>query len=111
MYKTAHTEIFSEQNIKSGFHATGLIPFNLEHILSSLTITKTPSPLSTSHGQQTQQQSSPWTSETPRNLAELAKQMQLVQSTLEHQSQSPTEPLFKVVKDCQLAISGAALLV
>ena len=106
MYKTARTQIFSKQTIKSGFRATGLIPFNPERVLSSLTITKTPSPPSTSHGQQ----SSPWTSETPRNLAELAKQTQLLQNTLQRQSQSPTEPLSKVVKGCQLAMSGAVLL-
>ena len=84
MYKIARTQIFSKRTIKSGFRATGLIPFNPERVLSSLTITKTPSPPSTSHGQQL----SPWTSETPRNLAELAKQAQLVQETLECQSHS-----------------------
>jgi hypothetical protein len=40
----------------------------------------------------------PWTSETPRNLAELAKQMQLVHNALQRQSQSSTAPIYKVVK-------------
>ena len=106
MYSQARTAVFSEQNITSGFRATGLVPHNPDRVLLSLTITKTPSPLSTSHGPQT----SLWTSETPRNLAELAKQVQLLQETIQRQSQSPTEPLSKVIKGCQLAMSGAALL-
>ena len=82
MYRTARTQIFTEKNIRSDFRATGLIPFNPERVLSFLTITKTPSPPSTSHNLQPQQPS-PWTSETPRDLAELAKQAQLVQNTLQ----------------------------
>ena len=50
MYKQARQAIHSEQNIISGFRATGLIPFNPERVLSVLTITKTPSPPSSSHG-------------------------------------------------------------
>jgi len=49
-------------------------------------------------------------SETPRDLAQLAKQVQLLQETIECQLQSPTEPLSKVIRGCQLAMSGAALL-
>ena len=107
MYKQARTTVISEQNSCSGFRATGLVPHNPERVLSSLTITKTPTPPSTSHGSQTHQ----WTSETPRDLAQLAKQVQLLQKTIKRQSQSPTEPLAKVVKGCQLAMSRAALLV
>jgi hypothetical protein len=107
MYSKARMTVFSEQNIKSGFRATGLIPHNPERVLSSLTITKTPSPPSTSHGPSTL---SPWTSETPRNIAELAKQAELLENVLQRHSQSPTEPLSKVIKGCQLAMTGAVLL-
>src|SRR5206468_3832953 len=62
-YQQARLAIHSGQNIISGFRATGLIPFNPERVLSALTITKTPSPPLSSHGQSL----SPWTSETPRN--------------------------------------------
>jgi DDE superfamily endonuclease len=106
MYHQARTAIFTPQNIASGFRATGLIPFNPDRVLSTLTFTKTPSPPPTSHGQN----SSPWTSETPRNLAQLDKQLQLVQDSLQRLSKSPTEPLAKVAKGCKLAMSGAALL-
>jgi hypothetical protein len=51
MYQQACIAIYSERNIASGFRATGLIPYNPERVLSNLTITKTPLPLSTSYGQ------------------------------------------------------------
>jgi hypothetical protein len=108
MYKKARTTVFSEQNIKSSFRATGLIPYNPERVLSSLTITKTPSSPLTSYGAASA--SSPWQLETPKTVADLAKQVQLLQDTLQRQSQSPTEPLSKVVKGCQLAMTGAILL-
>jgi hypothetical protein len=107
MYQQARTTIHSERNILSGFRATGLIPFNPDYVLSQLP-ELTPSPPSSSHG--LPQISSPWTSETPRNLVELAKQTQLVQASIQRLSQSPTQPLAKVVRGCQLAMSGAVLL-
>ena len=105
MYEQACKAIHSEKNILGGFHSTGLIPFSPECVLSTLTITKTPSPPSTSHGQQI----SLWTSETPKNPAEVIKQMQLVHNTLQHQSQSPTEPLAKVAKSASIAWGMVAL--
>lgn len=105
MYEQACKAIHSEKNILGGFCSTGLIPFSPECVLSTLTITKTPSPPSTSHGQQI----SLWTSETPKNPAEVIKQMQLVHNTLQHQSQSPTEPLAKVAKSASIAWGMVAL--
>jgi hypothetical protein len=44
-YPQAHTAIFSADNIKSGFSATGLIPLNPDQVLSQLNIQlKTPTP-------------------------------------------------------------------
>jgi len=104
MYQQARSAIHSASNIQSAFRATGLIPFNPDCVLSMLT--KTPTPPSTSHGMLN---SSPWASETPRNLADLAKQARLLQTTIDRTSQSPTEPLAKVIKGCELALSGAIL--
>lgn len=104
MYQQSRTAIFSNRTIQSSFHGTGLIPFNPDRVLSMLI--QTPSPPTSSHGQN----SSPWTSETPKNLVELAKQTQLVHQSLQLQSRSPIEPLAKVLKGCQLAMAGAALL-
>ena len=96
----------SKQNIISGFRATGLIPFQPERVLDMLV--GTPTPPSTPHSQPPPE-SSPWILETPRNLAELAKQIQLVQTALNRLSQSLIEPLAKVVKGCKLAMAGAVL--
>jgi hypothetical protein len=110
MYQQARTDVHSDKNIQSGFRATGLIPWNPEYVLSQLSCTPSPSisPPSTSHGQPPA--SSPWISETPRNIAELAKQTQLVQATIQHSSQSPTEPLGKVIKSCQQTMTRVVLL-
>jgi len=50
-YAQARSTIQSKKTILSGFRATGLIPFNPERVISSLILTKTPSPPSSSHGQ------------------------------------------------------------
>jgi hypothetical protein len=106
MYRQARAAIHSEQNILSGFRATVLIPWNPDYVLSQLPCT--PSPPSTPHGPLPA--SSPWTSETPKNLAELEKQTQLIQTSIQRLSQSPTEPLRKVVKSCRQTMTRVVLL-
>jgi hypothetical protein len=64
-----------------------------------------PSPPSTSYGLP----SSPWISETPKNAAQISKQMQLVQTAYERQSQSPTESMSKVAKSASTAWGIIAL--
>jgi hypothetical protein len=54
IYPIVRSIIFTETNIKSGFRATGLIPVDPNLVLSSLTVTKTPTPPATSEGQSTQ---------------------------------------------------------
>jgi hypothetical protein len=56
----------SEQNIKAGFQATGLIPFSPERVLTCLTVVRTPSPPGTAADG-----SGPWTAETPRTVNQL----------------------------------------
>ncbi len=103
-YQQARPVIHSEKNILSGFRATGLIPFDPERVLSSLTITKTPSPPPPEN-----QPSSPWISETPRNTVQISKQMQLVQAACKRQSVSPTAPIAKVAKSASIAWNLVAL--
>jgi hypothetical protein len=72
-YIKVRLSIFSDQNIKSGFLATGLVPYNPQRVLSSLTVTKTPSPPGTASG------AAPlWTLETPHTTAQLEQQARLV---------------------------------
>jgi hypothetical protein len=107
MYQQACTTIHSKQNILSRFCATGLIPWNPDYVLSQLPV-YTPSPPSTSYSPLLA--SSLWISETPKNLAELAKQTQLVYTSIQRLSQSPTKPLGKVIKSCQQTMTRVALL-
>jgi hypothetical protein len=48
LYYQAHIKAITERNIRSGFIAIGLIPYDLERILSTLNlILQTPSPTRT----------------------------------------------------------------
>jgi hypothetical protein len=107
MYHQARTTALTEQNIQSAFRGTGLIPWNPSYVLDQL---PNPTPPSSPHGLPTGIDSLYWTSETPRNLGQLAKQTQLVHTSIDRSSQSPTEPFAKVVKACELAMAGAVLL-
>jgi hypothetical protein len=66
LYYPAHVEAITEKNIRSGFAATGLIPFNLDRILSTLSpVVRTPSPVPT--------EESVWESKTPRTIKEVKR--------------------------------------
>jgi DDE superfamily endonuclease len=96
----------TKDNIRSGFQATGLIPYAPERVLSSLTVTKPPTPPGTADGEIMQ-----WTSETPHNLVELEQQARLVRELLHRQSQSPSsEAINRLIKGCQMAMHSAVIL-
>lgn len=44
IYKTIRGQALSGHNVQAGFQATGVIPFCLERVVSSLTVVRTPSP-------------------------------------------------------------------
>jgi len=63
-FKEAFKAAFTEQNIKSGFRATGLVLYDPENVLSHLDLRlKTPTPLLIEELN--------WTSKTPQNATEL----------------------------------------
>lgn len=80
----AFRSAFTKSNIKSGFRATGLVPFEPNAVLSKLDIrpaTSSPSPSITSG----------WESRTPLNHADLAAQSNLITGRINrHQNSSPT---------------------
>jgi hypothetical protein len=50
VYPQARSEAFRTLNIQNGFMATGLVPYDLQHVLSTLQVQfKTPTPLGTSY--------------------------------------------------------------
>ena len=98
--------VFLEQNIKSGFQATGLVPYDPKRVLTSLTIIRTPSPPQTAADGKVA-----WTAETPYTVAQLQQQAQLIRGLLHRQSQSPTsQAISQLVKGCQLAIHSVTVL-
>jgi hypothetical protein len=106
IYTRIRLMALSDQNIKAGFQATGLIPFSPERVLTSLTVVRTPSPPGT-----TIDGGVPWTAETPRTTYQLQQQARLVRDLLRRQSQSPTsQAISQLVKGCQLAMQSATIL-
>lgn len=106
IYRAIHETVFTEQNIKAGFKAAGLIPHSPERILESLTVVRTPSP---SEGVETETAS--WIAETPHTVAQLEQQARLIQDLLQRQSQSPSSRAIRqLVKGCQLAMHSATIL-
>lgn len=82
VYIKVRVFVFIDQNITSGFQATGLIPYDPQRVLWSLTVTKTPSPPGTANGAALL-----WASETPHSTIQL-KQAKLVRDLLQRQSQT-----------------------
>src|ERR1700722_14740076 len=74
---------FTEQNIKAGFRATGLVPYNPERVISCLDLRlRTPTP---------PLQGVSWVSKTPQNQDELRSQTEHIQSRIiQHQNSSPS---------------------
>jgi hypothetical protein len=106
IYQRIRLIALSDQNMKAGFQATGLIPFSPERVLTCLTVIRTPSPPGT-----TINGGAPWTAETPRTTEQLQQQARLVRDMLRRQSQSPTSlAISQLVKGCQLAMQSATIL-
>jgi hypothetical protein len=106
-FRNARNEALSKSNILSSFTATGLVPFGPDQVLSTLRIAPhTPELLPVCQGQ--------WQPETPHNLTQLEHQVAAIRGYLEKRSKSPPTPtdqaLNQLVKGCQIAIQGAALL-
>ena len=83
-FKEAFDTVFTEKNIKSGFQATGIVPYDPERVLSNLDLqlrTPTP-PLITEQD---------WVSKTLQNTIELEKQGTYVKNKIiQHQNSSPS---------------------
>ena len=106
-YPEARKQAFTLDNIKNGFRATGLVPFNPEEVLGCFTIQlKTP----TSPGSQSTD-SAPKTS---HNSKQLEKQATIIKKLLRECSHSPSTPtksaLKQVFKGCEMAMNSAILL-
>ena len=106
-FKDAFKAAFTEQNIKSGFRAAGLVPYDPENVLSHLDLRlRTPTPLPI------EEQS--WTSKTPQNAEELESQTTHLKNRIaQHQDSSPSSintAFNQLVKGAQIMVHSATLL-
>ena len=106
-FKEAFEAAFTEQNIKSGFRATGLVPYNPANVLAHLDLrlkTLTPPPTEEPN----------WIAKTPQNAAELEFQTtHLKNRIVRHQDSSPTsinEAFNQLVKGAKIMVHLATLL-
>jgi len=106
-FKDAFQVAFTKQNIKAGFRATGLVPYNPGNVISHLDLrlkTPTPPPIEEPN----------WTSKTPQNAEELGSQTTHLRNRIvRHQNSSPTsinEALGHLVKGSQIMAHRLTLM-
>ena len=97
-YPEARKQAFSMNNVKNGFRATGLVPYNPEEVLGCFTIQlKTPTPPGS--------RSTNSDPKTPHNLKQLEKQATAVKKLLRQHPNSPPTPskaaLNQLIKGCE----------
>jgi hypothetical protein len=110
-YIMARNESMTTNTVRSGFSATGLVPFDPERVLLKLnTQLRTPTP----PADLPSTQRSPWVPETPYDIAQLELQAQTIKGYLSRRTQSPPTPtdhaLNQLVKGYQMAIHSTILL-
>jgi hypothetical protein len=106
-FKEAFKAAFIEQNIKSGFRATGLVPYEPQNVLSHLNLhLRTPTPPILERDN--------WTSKTPQTIRELDFQTEHIKNrVVRHQNSSPTsinDAISCLVKGAQVMMHSAVLL-
>jgi len=109
LYQQARTAALHEKNIRSAFRTVGLVPYDPEKVLSRFLRTPSPVPQPRCQGPESQ-----FPLQTPHNITELDAQVKALQehrTMAAHDQTSPTDQaLHYLVKGCQLAMHGAALL-
>jgi hypothetical protein len=87
IYPSTRAETFTIENIKAGFAATGVIPWDPKRVISKLNIrlhTSTPRPSSASSGN--------WTPKTPYNIKTLNRQSTAIKRVIREASKHPLRP-------------------
>ena len=106
-FKTARNEAMTASNIRSGFAATGLVPFNPEQVLCTISRPLTPPELPTATNDQ-------WAPETPHNVHQLERQVAAIKGFIRRRFRSPPSPtdtaLAQLAKGCEMAMHSVVLL-
>jgi hypothetical protein len=85
-FKAAYEQTFTEDNARAGFRGAGLVPFNLEAVLSKLDVRlRTPT--------LPQQDNVAWEAKTPRNAREIEAQLTLIRQRMQRRSGSSASSL------------------
>ena len=109
-YMSARTEAITTDIARSGFAATGIVPYDPERVLSKLnTQLRTPTPpLPPSNTP------SPYALKTPHNIQSLERQSAAIQGFIQGRTAGSTSPtdqaIRQLVKGCQMAMHSAVLL-
>jgi hypothetical protein len=108
-YPAARQQVFTIQNIQSGFRAAGILPFDPEEVLKELNIQiTTPTPPQSRGGTST----SSSMINTPHTVRNLHKKVSSVKRLLIQGNQTPGTPskrvLDELIKGCELAIYNTA---
>ncbi|KAJ3571483.1 hypothetical protein NPX13_g5366 [Xylaria arbuscula] len=92
-FKAAHFAIFKEENIKSGFRAAGLVPYNPDEVIRKLDVRlRTPTPGPSRPGT-----ASTYNPQTPSNSQQTVRHSTFIKSKIStHQGSSPT-PILEAV--------------
>jgi hypothetical protein len=109
-FREAFFTSMSENNIQGGFAGAGLVPYNLQRVLSKLDVQlRTPTPPRPPSASET-----PWVSKTPQNSLEANLQSEFIKTRISnHQNSSPTSILTAIVqftKGAKATMREAALL-
>ena len=106
-FKAASIEAMTASNIRSGFAATGLIPYDPIQVLSTISRPLTPpqAPAATYEH---------WVPETPHNIHQLEQQVVAIKGFIQRRSKSPPTPtdtaINQLVKGCGMAMNSVVLL-
>ena len=102
-FHIAHNKAMTPTNARSGFRATGILPFNPSCVLAQLNLQlRTPSPPVLPVNQP------PWNPKTPNNPIEMQSQTEYIQNRIiQHQNSSPTPILDSI---SQLAKSATLIM-
>jgi hypothetical protein len=106
-FKAARNEAITDSNVRSGFAATGLVPFDPEQVLCTISRPLTPPELRAATNDR-------WVPETPHNVHQLERQVAAIKGFIQRRSKSSPSPtdmaLNQLVKGCELAMHSVVLL-
>jgi hypothetical protein len=89
-FQAAYTTSLTPNNIRSGFRAAGLLPYDPEAVISKLDVRlKTPTP--------SLPEELPWVSQTPGNTQELDSQRTLIRESIVRHKSSSISPILHAV--------------